>query len=125
MDNNIKVRFSENDYTGENPNIQNLEANNINTTPLEVIKQQPIQPPVVSTPKQNTGVQTYLGLSNEAGLIEIDLVTFREKGEQVRFLSIQVGGVGQDGQHQLAHINLDESAFNQIKGFFKQLEWNS
>ena len=68
--------------------------------------------------------ETYLGLSSKTEeieqILEFDLVTARQKGEEIRYLSISVKGNGQD-----ASINVDEEAFNKIKTFFSQLEWNS
>lgn len=66
---------------------------------------------------QSTEIKTYLGLGNdEAGNIEFDLVSHREKGELIRYLSISIND---------KKINIDEDAFNSIKQFFQQLEWES
>jgi len=69
---------------------------------------------------------TYLCLKNEKSLIEIDLVTFREKGEQTKFLSVGILAKNEKtGEGQEVGISLDEESFLTLKEFFKQLEWNS
>lgn len=71
--------------------------------------------------------QTYIGIgSQENGSLEFDLIAFREKGQQVRYLSITFSGNNpKTGESQESFINIDEEAFNTVKDFFRQLEWNS
>ncbi len=77
---------------------------------------------------ERTPIQTYLSLgSDETGKLEFDLVTFREKNVSMRYLSANFSGINQkDGQLQESFMNIDsEEAFNELKKFFAQLEWNS
>lgn len=79
---------------------------------------------------ENTPVfpSTYLCIGNEQdGQLEVDLIQFREKNVSMRYLSFTFSGVNpKTGQLQSAFINIDnEEAFNTIKEFFLQLNWNS
>ena len=76
--------------------------------------------------EKSSDIQTYLSLGNERdGNIEMDLVTFREKGQQVRYLSFLINSLDTNQQPVSASLSLDEQSFNHIKEFFSQLEWNS
>ena len=66
-------------------------------------------------------VQTYLNLNREDGSkLEVDLITFREKGQQVKYLAITFTDANQNS----ASISLDQESFNTLKTFFRQLDWN-
>lgn len=76
----------------------------------------------------STSPSTYICIGNEQdGQLEIDLVQFREKNVSMRYLSFTFSGVNpKTGQMQSAFINIDnEDAFETIKDFFLQLQWNS
>lgn len=78
--------------------------------------------------QQETGPSTYLCIGNEQdGQLEIDLIQFREKNVSMRYLSFTFSGINpKTGQIQSAFINIDnELAFDTIKNFFNQLDWNS
>jgi hypothetical protein len=71
---------------------------------------------------------TYICIGNENdGQLEVDLVQFREKNVSMRYLSFTFSGINpKTGQLQSAFINIDnEEAFETIKTFFNQLDWNS
>ena len=71
-------------------------------------------------------VPTYIQVGNENSILEFDLVTFRQKGEEARYLAVNFTGldVTKDPPvEQEAFVNLDEEGFKQIKAFFEQLEW--
>jgi hypothetical protein len=73
-------------------------------------------------------VQTYIAIGDiETSMLEVDLVTFREKNQEMRYLSMSYAGINpKTGDPQEAFINIDnEEAFNILKNFFMQLEWNS
>lgn len=79
-------------------------------------------------PKEDLFPSTYLKIGNEQdGQLEVDLVQFREKNVSMRYLSFTFSGINpKTGQLQSAFINIDnEEAFDIIKSFFIQLEWNS
>lgn len=78
--------------------------------------------------KPKKDIQTYIAIGEqESSLLEIDLVTFREKNQSMRYLSFNFSGINQKtGEAQESFVNIDsEEAFNQLKNFFIQLEWNS
>ncbi len=65
--------------------------------------------------------QTYICLNSENGTkFEVDLITYREKGQQVKYLSVSFTDVNQN----VASLSLSEESFHTIKSFFKQLDWN-
>ncbi len=80
------------------------------------------------TAKQKKVVQTYLAIGEpETSMLEVDLVTFREKNQEMRYLGLAfTGNNPKTNEPQEAFINIDnEEAFLIIKNFFAQLEWNS
>ena len=97
------------------------------TTNPDAMKQLNLNPGSNPNAKTNNKVvETYLGLSNETSLMEIDLVTARQKGEEIRYLLVTFGGKdARNNEQQNASISIDEGGFNQIKKFFAQLEWGS
>jgi type VI protein secretion system component Hcp len=65
--------------------------------------------------------QTYICLDSEDGTkFEIDLITYREKGQQVKYLSISFT----DANKNVASLSLNQESFDTVKSFFKQLDWN-
>lgn len=78
----------------------------------------------------NQPVKTYLMLGNKdestnsENIMELDLITARHKGEEIRYLSINFQKlIG--SQVSENSISLDEEGFNNLKEFFAQLSWNS
>lgn len=73
--------------------------------------------------------KTYLSLGDPAnpksGMLELDLVVFREKGEQTRYLSVTFSQKDGDNEPASVSINLNEESFNSIREYFKNLDWNS
>ena len=71
---------------------------------------------------------TYLNIGNDQdGKLEVDLVQFREKNVSMRYLSFTFSGINpKTGDIQSAFINVDnKEAFNVIKNFFTQLDWDN
>lgn len=65
--------------------------------------------------------QTYICLnSDDNSKFEVDLITYREKGQQVKYLSVSFT----DKNQNTASLSLNEDSFDDIKLFFKQLDWN-
>jgi len=92
------------------------------------MEQEPNSKPNSSNNSGKRPVQTYLAIGDvESTLLEVDLVTFREKNQEMRYLGLAFTGTNpKSGEPQEAFINIDnEEAFNIIKNFFAQLEWNS
>lgn len=77
---------------------------------------------------QNTkpNKSTYLCLVGPDGIsVEVDLVTFREKGQQTKYMSISFVDTTQNPPATLAAQSFDQESFSSIKKFFEQLDWNS
>ena len=105
------------------------------TTPVAAVVK---RPPVAQTPQQpipqvvqstnQEDFQTYFCYQDEqGGNLEIDLITFREKGIETRYLSLLFSG--QDVRQnppvpQEAFLNIEsKEEFERIKEFFAQLNW--
>lgn len=103
-----------------------------------VIVQPPVQSqPVVQqqqqvfTPAPQSMIQecdTYFSYEDEVGgNLEVDLITFREKGMETRYLSILFSGF--DVRQvppvpQQAYLNIESrEEFERFKSFFAQLDW--
>lgn len=73
--------------------------------------------------------KTYLCLGNpenpKDGQLELDLIAYREKGEQTKYLSLSFSQPDEGGESNSVSVRLNEESFNSIKEFFKQLDWNS
>lgn len=76
-------------------------------------------------------VQTYIMVGNdESGYVELDLVAFREKGEESRYLVTKLTSVAamehDEPKKSEFYISIDsEEEFNKLKSFFSQLEWGA
>jgi hypothetical protein len=98
--------------------------------PVEQSIRQTAAQPVVQNVVQPSyeDCQTYFSHQDEeGGNLEIDLITFREKGIETRYLSMVFSGldVRQDPPSpQSAFLNIEsKEEFERIKAFFAQLEW--
>jgi len=96
--------------------------------------QQPITQQVVQSAQQPIvqpfyeDCQTYFSHQEEdGGNLEIDLITFREKGVETRYLSMLFSGLDtrqNPPSPQSAFLNIEsKEEFERIKAFFSQLEW--
>ena len=65
---------------------------------------------------------TYICLENpdDKSKLELDLVTFREKGQQIKYFSV----IFSEPEDKISRISLDENSFNEIKKYFLSLDWN-
>ena len=71
-------------------------------------------------------VPTYIQVGNENSTLEFDLIAFRQKGIEARYLAVTFSGVDitkEPPVPQEAFVNIDEEGFKKIKSFFEQLEW--
>ena len=73
--------------------------------------------------------KTYYSAGNEdSGIMEIDLVTFREKGSETRYIGIGFYGLNvkvDPPVKQEAFYNIEtEREFNELKTFITNLNWN-
>ena len=75
--------------------------------------------------------KTYIKLETKGqgggvtGVIEIDLISYREKGEESRYLSVSAVGVDSSGEPSNTFISIDNEAdFNRLKMFISDLNWN-
>lgn len=80
----------------------------------------------VQEEKKIISLPTYLKIGDDVSSLELDLVTFRQKGQEERYLSINFSGYNinkPNPEPQEAFINIGEQDFYAIKEFFKNLEW--
>jgi hypothetical protein len=87
------------------------------------------QPPVVEENIENTNTYMKLETKNPdgqvSGVLEIDLISFRERGKESRYLSVNLIGMGQDGAQSDTTISIgNEQDFNKFKEFIANLNWN-
>jgi hypothetical protein len=80
---------------------------------------------------QDGEATTYIRLETKnvegqvSGIIEVDLISFRERGQESRFLSVNTTGADAEGNSSTTTINIDNEAdFNRFKKFISQLNWN-
>ncbi len=60
-----------------------------------------------------------------SGILEIDLISFREKGEESRYVKIFSVGAAEDGNQSETNLSIDnEGDFNRFKKFVSELNWN-
>jgi hypothetical protein len=90
------------------------------------VAQQPVQQRLIQNPSQEC--ETYFCYQDEsAGNLEIDLITFREKGVETRYLSLLFSGLDvrqNPPVPQEAFLNIESrEEFEKIKAFFAQLDW--
>lgn len=93
--------------------------------------------PVVSTQQRSDELQeiqlvqaaTYLSVgAQEQGYVEFDLMSHREKGNEIRYLNIQIQGFSLDESNRgkvsnnyMAITNRED--FDKVKSFFSTLKW--
>ena len=77
------------------------------------------------------GAVTYIKLETTnteqqiSGIIEVDLISFRDRGQESRFLSINTTGSDAEGNSSTTSININNEAdFNRFKKFISELNWN-
>lgn len=75
--------------------------------------------------------KTYIRLETKnsegelSGVLEIDLISFRERGQESRYLSINAVGAGGNGEQSDTTLSIDNEAdFNRFKKFISELNWN-
>lgn len=90
--------------------------------------QAPVQPQAQPV---NTDAETYFRLENKnnegqvSSIIEIDLISYRERGVESRYISINTLGRNQENQQSDTTIAIDnEEDFLRFKKFVSQLNWN-
>lgn len=81
--------------------------------------------------QKKNDVQTFFVLNtfdsekNIIGSLEIDLISFREKGQESRYLSFFSSGVGKEGEKSETTLSMDsEAEFIKFKRFVSELNWN-
>jgi hypothetical protein len=106
----------------------NLGDNSV--IPEEISVENNIITPIMDKePRDSSEAVTYFGAGgSEDGHIEFDLVSFRQKGEETRYLSIKVTGFDDEKDlpaPQSAAMSIsNKEEFEKLKAFFSQLEWN-
>jgi len=89
----------------------------------------PIETSTEVEPAMDTNTYIKLETKNSeeqvSGIIEVDLISFRERGQESRFLSVNTTGANAEGEPSTTTINIDNEAdFNRFKKFISQLNWN-
>lgn len=70
-------------------------------------------------------LETKNGEKQVEGVIEIDLISFRERGQESRFLSVSTIGADTEGKESTTTMNINnETDFNLFKKFISELNWN-
>lgn len=125
-------------FPGSNQNIQSAGTNvpgvqNQSNQPIlnHIVEQPTLN--IQSTPSsgQENQSKTFISIetSNEngelTGILEMDLILFRERGVLNRYLSIKTIGAGESGGESRTTISIDKEAdFNRFKKFISELNWN-
>ncbi len=125
-------------FPGSNPNNQSVGTStpgiqNQNNQPIlnHTVEQQALNIQPTPNPVQGDQSKTYLNIEtlNEngelTGILEMDLILYREKGVLGRYLSIKTIGAGENGGESRTAISIDKEAdFNRFKKFISELNWN-
>ena len=87
--------------------------------------------PVVQLPLPENGETYFYFETDEEEVMEMDLITYREKGAETRYLALSIFGteVSTDPAKQLTiqHTSLtirSKEEFEKLKAFISQLNWN-
>ncbi len=70
--------------------------------------------------------QTYFVIEGQKGVLELDLVTFREKNKETRFFTMKVHtkGKGEGAVRQTTSFFVDNlEAFEKLKAYFTGINW--
>lgn len=107
-----------------------INSNEINIPGGEDISQNQLLN-VNSETNNLSDTKTYIKLETRnsdgvlSGILEIDLISFRERGQESRYLSINTVGAGREGEQSDTTISIDNEAdFNRFKKFISDLNWN-
>lgn len=104
----------------------NIPEQNQPVQPVQPVQQQSVQQqPVAAETNTYIRMETKNPDGQVSGVLEIDLISFRERGQESRYLSIIAVGVGQDGNQSDTTISIDnEEDFKRFKEFVSRLNWN-
>ena len=103
-----------------------------NTAPeIKIPNPAPTQTAVAEVEQAPGNTKTYMRLESKNGegqllsLLEIDLIAFRERGLESRYLSLNTIGANSEGTQSDTTISIDNEAdFNEFKDFISKLNWN-
>lgn len=118
-------------FPGSNQMINPIEINTPGTgNPAPIIQEQiVIHTPAADVVSSDT--KTYIRLETKnsegqlSGVLEIDLISFRERGQESRYLSINTIGAGGNGEQSDTTLSIgNEADFNRFKKFISDLNWN-
>ena len=115
-------------FPGANQMVNPAGTNTSGTVNQAPINQEQVVIPA-ATPAADT--KTYIRLETKnsqgelSGVLEIDLISFRERGQESRYLSINTIGAGNSGEQSDTTLSIDnELDFNRFKKFISDLNWN-
>lgn len=104
---------------------QIVESNIVSTQNVTVKPNTNINYGVLSETNTYIMLETKNPDGQVSGIIEIDLISFREKGQESRYVSIKTSSAGQDGVQNDTIISIDnEQDFKRFKDFISNLNWN-
>jgi hypothetical protein len=125
-------------HTGAQDTAQEIQMPQLNIPEANQPANQPAVPPVNTAPSVPpvsapvaAETNTYIRLETKnpngevSGVFEIDLISFRERGQESRYLSINTVGMSGDGEPSDTSISIDnETDFKRFKDFISNLNWN-
>jgi hypothetical protein len=129
-DNLNKAQGRKGTFPGENPadksaysELQGIEPGV--EGPEEELKSDENVARVYSDANTYMRLETKTADGQTAGVFEIDLISFREKGQESRYLSVNTLGTSQEGESSNTVISINNEAdFNKFKEFISNLNWN-
>ena len=70
--------------------------------------------------------ETYMSIGSKHGNVEFDLMSHREKGQEVRYLNIQIQGFSLEDRGKVSTTSMaitNQEDFERVKKFFSTLKW--
>jgi hypothetical protein len=115
------------------PSVANVPGTQNQAQPVAKPVAQPVAnyTETVAKAANSEDAKTYMRLETKnaegqvSGVLEIDLISFRERGQESRYLSVNTVGAGQDGDQSDTTLSIDNEAdFRRFKDFISDLNWN-
>lgn len=118
-------------FPGSTQIVNPIDINTPGTGNPSPIIQEQIVHHTPAAPAVSNDTKTYIRLETKnsegalSGVLEIDLISFRERGQESRYLSINAIGAGSSGEQSDTTLSIDNEAdFNRFKKFISDLNWN-
>jgi hypothetical protein len=118
-------------FPGTNQMVAPIEGSNPQSNPPQFESANPQNNVPQSQIEINPSGKTYFRMETKniqgqlSGILEIDLISFREKGEESRYVKFLSVGASGDGTGSETSLSIDnEEDFNRFKKFVSELNWN-